>query len=123
MSALDSVTLIWVIAHFCFLLRVYGHLTTLQAAEREYKAAAERYNAEARSVSNDNVRIAEAAEVMKAEKLRNATTYQQRKAAEAGAPPRFCQYACVLRTRKDTTDACVFQFGVVNAAARGVEGY
>src|SRR5215468_7903454 len=94
--------LICVIAHFCFLLRVYGHLTTLQAAEREYKAAAERYNAEARSVSTDNVRIAEAAErvaaeVTKAEKLRNATAYQQRKAAEAGAPPRFCQYACVLQ--------------------------
>src|SRR5688572_16520900 len=32
-SALDSVTLIFVIAHFCFLLFIYGHVSMLKAAE------------------------------------------------------------------------------------------
>jgi len=88
-SALDSSALLFVVAHFCFLLWVYGHLTTLQNAEATYKREAELYNAEAKSVSADNVAIAQAAqavaqETTKAEKLRNDTAYQQRKAAEAG---------------------------------------
>ncbi|HKQ77951.1 MAG TPA: hypothetical protein VJ810_29915 [Blastocatellia bacterium] len=67
----------------------YGHLATLQNAEGEYKAAAEKFNAEAKVVSQDNVKIAEAAKAIaeqttKAEKLRNDTAYQTRKAAEAG---------------------------------------
>ena len=89
-SALDSGALLFVVAHFCFLLWVYGHLTTLQNAEAAYKREAELYNAEAKSVSADNVAIAQAAqavaqETTKAERLRNDTAYQQRKAAEAGA--------------------------------------
>ncbi|MCI0390324.1 MAG: hypothetical protein MOB07_16360 [Acidobacteria bacterium] len=89
-SALDSVTLVFVIAHFCFLLWVYGHLLALQSADAEYKNSAEKFNAEARQVSTDNVKIAEAARAIaaegtKAERLRNDTAYQTRKAAEAGA--------------------------------------
>lgn len=89
-AALDSVTLVFMIAHFCFLLWVQGHVWVLQSREAEYKAAAEAYNAKAEKVSADNMRIAEAAErvaaeTTKAERLRNDTAYQQRKAAEAGA--------------------------------------
>jgi hypothetical protein len=89
-SALDSVTLIFVIAHFCGLLWIYGHLYTLQSAEAKYEAAAEKYNADARQLQADNVKIAASAEriaqeTTKAERLRNDTAYQTRKAAEAGA--------------------------------------
>lgn len=88
-SALDSITLLFVTAHFCGLLYIYGHATTLRSAEAKYTAAAEKFNAEAKQVSTDNVEIAKAAqaiarETTKAEKLRNDTAYQQRKAAEAG---------------------------------------
>jgi hypothetical protein len=89
-SALDSATLLFVVAHFCFLLWVYGHLATLQNAENSYKVEAEKFNAKAEAVSQDNVKIAEAAraiaaEATKAERLKNDTAYQTRKAAEAGA--------------------------------------
>jgi len=89
-SALDSVTLVFVIGHFCFLLWVYGHLTTLQSAEADYKAAAEKFNVEARQVSTDNVAIAKAAqaiaaETTKTERLKSDAAFQLRKAAEAGA--------------------------------------
>lgn len=97
-SALDSVTLLCVVAHFCFLLWVYGHLSTLQAAEAKYETAAKAYNEKAEKVSGDNVRIAEAAERIaareaEAERLRNDTAYQARRAAEAGARigPRLLQ--------------------------------
>jgi hypothetical protein len=88
-SLLDSITLICVLAHFTFLLWTFGHLRTLQNAEAKYEMAAATYNAKAEKVSDDNVRIAEAAqtiakETTKAEKLRNDTAYQNRKAAEAG---------------------------------------
>src|SRR5215470_5573040 len=88
-SALDSVTLVFVIGHFCFLLWVYGHVSALQSAEADYKIAAEKFNVEAKAVSQDNVKIAEAArqiaaETTKAERLRNDSIYQARKAAEAG---------------------------------------
>ncbi|MGH9936048.1 MAG: hypothetical protein ACREAM_07370 [Blastocatellia bacterium] len=89
-SALDSVTLLFVVAHFCFLLWVYGHISTLKGAEADYKAASEKFNAEASKVSEDNVKIAEAGariaeQTTKAERLRNDAAYQMRKAAEAGA--------------------------------------
>src|SRR5262249_27940763 len=87
-SLLDSHTLVCVLAHFTFLLWTFGHLRTLQGAEAEYKAQAERYNAKAEKVSTDNVEIARAAqtiarETTRAECLRNDTAYQNRKAAEA----------------------------------------
>jgi hypothetical protein len=89
-SLLDSATLLFVVAHFCFLLWAYGHFATLQNAEADYKAQAEKFNAEASKVSQDNVKIAEAARAIaaentKAERLKNDTAYQTRKAAERGA--------------------------------------
>jgi hypothetical protein len=87
-SMLDSVTLCFVIAHFCFLFWAFGHLTTLRATEADYKLAVEQYNQKAESVSRDNTEIARSAaeiarETTRAEKLRNDTAYQTRKAAEA----------------------------------------
>src|SRR5262245_52692655 len=56
-SALDSASLLFVVGHCCFLLYVYGHLHTLQAAEADYKIAAETYNKSAQSVQADNKQI------------------------------------------------------------------
>lgn len=81
-SILDSITLCFVIAHFCFLLWAQGHLLTLQSQEAKYEANAIMYNERAERISGDNVRIAEA--ITKAERLRNDTAYQLRRAAEAG---------------------------------------
>jgi hypothetical protein len=81
-SILDSFTLCFVIAHFCFLLWAQGHLLTLQSQEAKYEASATKFNERAERISGDNVRIAE--EVSKAERLRNDTAYQLRRAAEAG---------------------------------------
>lgn len=90
-SALDSVTLIFVIAHFCFLLWVFGHVFTIKASEKQYEKEATAYNEKAATLSADNVKIAEAFSRAadsnaKAERLRNDTAYQLRKAAELGAP-------------------------------------
>jgi len=89
-SVVDSVALLFVMLHFAGLVYVYGHYRTLRSDEARYEAAAEKFNVEAKQVSADNVKIAEAAqtiakETTKAEKLRNDTAYQTRKAAEAGA--------------------------------------
>lgn len=81
-SLLDSVTLCFVIGHFCFLLWAQGHLLTLQSQEAKYEASVITYNEGAERISGDNVRIAEA--VSKAERLRNDTAYQLRRAAETG---------------------------------------
>ena len=76
-AILDSITLLFVVAHFSFLMWVYGHLSTLK-------------NAEARAVQVGNEKIAEAlarvaAEESKRARIENDTAYQQRKAAERGA--------------------------------------
>jgi hypothetical protein len=89
-SILDSVTLLFVVAHFSFLMWVYGHLSTLKNAEADYKAAIATYNAEARGVQAGNEKIAEAlakvaVEESKRARIENDTAYQQRKAAERGA--------------------------------------
>jgi hypothetical protein len=89
-SALDSATLLFVVAHFAFLMWAYGHLKTLQSAEAKYEAAAVAYNERAEKIQADNARIAEAIQkAAEADKARatieNDTVYQQRKAAEAGA--------------------------------------
>ncbi len=89
-SALDSGTLVFVIAHFCFLLWVYGHISTLKNAEAEYMEAMERYNITARAVSGDNAKIAQAlVAITDAEKQRAGieqdTAYQLRQAAKHGA--------------------------------------
>src|SRR5262249_11056148 len=59
-SALDSLTLCFVVAHFCFLLWVQGRLLTLQSQEARYEAGASAFNQKAEKISGDNVRIAEA---------------------------------------------------------------
>jgi hypothetical protein len=89
-SALDSVTLIFVIAHFCFLLWVYGRISTLKTAEANYKVAAEKYNADAREIQAGNAKIADALRAVsenetKRARIENDTIYQARKAAQAGA--------------------------------------
>src|SRR5262252_8664952 len=55
-SLLDSISLCFVITHFCFLLWAQGHLLKLQSQEADYKAAAT-YNEKAEKISGDNVRI------------------------------------------------------------------
>ena len=89
-SVLDSITLLFVVAHFSFLMWVYGHLSTLKSAEAEYRIAVERHDAEARGVQAANEKIAEAlarvaAEETKRARIENDTVYQARKAAQAGA--------------------------------------
>ncbi len=89
-AVLDSVTLLFVVAHFSFLMWVYGHLSTLKSAEADYKVAIATYNAEARAVQSGNEKIAEAlravaVEESKRARIENDTAYQQRKAAERGA--------------------------------------
>jgi hypothetical protein len=105
-SALDSITLLFVVGHFSFLLWVYGHLHTLQAAEADYKAQAAAHNAEARQVQADNAKIADSLrQIAEAEKQRakieNDSIYQARKAAEAGvriAPRRGAAASASLST-------------------------
>jgi hypothetical protein len=88
-AILDSAALLFVVLHFSFLVWVFGHLTTLQSAEKKYEEAAARFNAEAREVQAGNVEIARTAEriaqeTTKRARLENDTAYQQRRAAEAG---------------------------------------
>jgi hypothetical protein len=102
-SVLDSITLVCVLAHFSFLAWTFGHLRTLQSAEAKYEQQATVYNAKAEKISADNTKIAEAAatvarEQTKAERLRNDSIYQTRKAAEAGA---------VIRAPRSAPDASV----------------
>jgi hypothetical protein len=89
-SILDSITLLFVVAHFCFLMWVYGHTATLKTAETEYKVEVEKYNTEARQVQADNAKIADSLRAVaeseaKRARIENDTVYQARKAAQAGA--------------------------------------
>src|SRR5262245_5801047 len=89
-SALDSITLLFVVAHFCFLMWCYGHTSTLKSAEAEYKAEAEKFNDKARQVQADNAKIADALRQVaesetKRARIENDSIYQARKAAQAGA--------------------------------------
>src|SRR5262245_55424564 len=88
-AILDSITLIFIVAHFSFLMWVYGHLSTLQKAEAEYAVAIARHNASAKAVQDSNAQIAEAlreaADAQKERaKIEADTAYQLRKAAERG---------------------------------------
>ena len=88
-SAIDSIALLFVVVHFSGLLYVYGHHRTLKSAEAKYEQQVTKFNEDARQIQDANVKIAESArqiatETTKAEKLRNDTAYQNRKAAEAG---------------------------------------
>jgi hypothetical protein len=89
-AALDSLTLVFVIAHFSFLLWIQGHVWALQSREADYKASATAYNEKAEKVSIDNAKIATSAERIAIEeskraRIENDTIYQARKAAQAGA--------------------------------------
>jgi hypothetical protein len=88
-AGLDSVTLLFVVCHFAGLMYAYGHLKTIQSAERKCDAAAATYNAKAGQLSQDKAKMLETAEriaieTRKTEKLRNDTAYQQRRTVEAG---------------------------------------
>jgi hypothetical protein len=89
-AILDSITLLFVAAHFSFCLWVYGHLITLQKAEAQYRTDIEKFNAEAKAVNESNAKIAEALDRAAAAQKERAkieadTAYQLRKAAERGA--------------------------------------
>jgi hypothetical protein len=108
-SALDSASLLFVIAPFCFLVYILGHSWILRGADAEYKAAVEKYNVEAKAVSEDNRAIADAARQIaeletKRARIENDTVYQARKAAQAGAKvrtaPRSGSAAASLATSK-----------------------
>lgn len=108
-SALDSASLLFVIAHFCFLVYILGHSWILRGADADYKVAVEKYNVEAKAVSEDNRAIADAAAKIaemetKRARIENDTVYQARKAAQAGAKvqtaPRFGSAASGLATSK-----------------------
>ena len=92
-AGLDSAALIFVILHFATCMYIFGHLHVLRGAERKYDQQVAAYNAEAKQVSGDSVKIAASAEAIAREntkraKLENDTTYQQRRIIEAGGIPR-----------------------------------
>jgi hypothetical protein len=84
-SLLDSITLCFVIAHFCFLLWANGHLITVRGAEEKYDAAALVYNEKQEKIQADNTKIsADAVKIaeanVKAARLENDTAYWTAKA-------------------------------------------
>jgi hypothetical protein len=88
-AILDSVTLLFVVAHFSFLFWVYGHLSTLQKAEAQYSVAIAKHNAEAKAVQESNAKIMEALKAAEASRKETArieadAAYQYRKASEQG---------------------------------------
>src|SRR5262249_50581693 len=83
-AALDSLTLLFVAAHFSFLLWCQGHLWTLRAAETKHQQDLAVYNAQVAPISADNARITAAAERIaelekQTERLRNDTAYWSRR--------------------------------------------
>jgi hypothetical protein len=83
-AVLDSITLLFVAAHFSFLLWCQGHLWTLRAAENQYRADMAAYNAQWTPVKDSNERIAATAERIagiekETERLRNDTAYWSRR--------------------------------------------
>jgi hypothetical protein len=89
-SILDSATIIFIVAHFCILFYVQGHLITLCADESKYEKKLATFNASAIDVSKDNVKIAElgaktSENNAKTARLNNDAAYQLRKAFESGA--------------------------------------
>src|SRR5262245_8045932 len=83
-ACLDSLTLLFVAAHFSFLLWCQGHLWNLRAAESQYRQDMATYNAQWAPVKDSNERIAatveRVAEIEKqTERLRNDTAYWSRR--------------------------------------------
>jgi hypothetical protein len=90
-AVLDSATLLFVAAHFSFLLWCQGHLWTLRAAETKHQQDLAAYNAQVAPISADNARITAAAERIaeiekQTERLRNDTAYWSRKNGVKQAP-------------------------------------
>lgn len=90
---LDSASLLFVAAHFSFLVWVYGHGGTLRAAEMKYKQDFAEWQKVAGEIRSSNDRIAGSAERIaelekQTERLRNDTAYWARKrgvqASESG---------------------------------------
>jgi hypothetical protein len=83
-AMLDSLSLLFVAAHFSFLVWVYGHAGFLRAAESKYQRDLAEYNAQWKPVAESNDRIAQTAERIaeiekQTERLRNDTAYWSRK--------------------------------------------
>lgn len=83
-AALDSVTLLFVAAHFSFLLWCQGHLWMLRAAEETRRQDIATYNAQWMPVKESNERIAASVERIaqiekETERLRNDTAYWSRR--------------------------------------------
>jgi hypothetical protein len=107
-AGLDSLTLLFCIAHFAGLMWAYGHLQTIRSAERKYEAVSAAYNTKAEKLSEDKAKmfqIAEriAVETRKTEKLKNDTAYQLRKAAQSGAKVQTGPSAGVIAPEISTT--------------------
>jgi len=90
-AALDSLTLLFVAAHFSFLLWCQGHLWTLRAAETKYGQDLAAYNSQIAPISSDNARITAAAERIaeiekQTERLRNDMAYWSRRNGVKSAP-------------------------------------
>lgn len=83
-AVLDSVTLLFVAAHFSFLLWTQGHLWILRAAEDTYRQDLATHNAQWSPVKESNDRIAATVERIasiekETERLRNDTAYWSRR--------------------------------------------
>jgi hypothetical protein len=83
-AALDSITLLFVAAHFSFLLYCQGHLWTLRAAEDQHRTDMATYNNQWSPVRESNDRIAATVERIagiekETERLRNDTAYWSRR--------------------------------------------
>lgn len=83
-AALDSLSLLFVAAHFSFLLYCQGHLWTLRTAEDKYQRDLSTYNAQVAPISSDNRAITATAERIaeiekQTERLRNDTAYWSRR--------------------------------------------
>jgi len=88
-SALDSVSLLFVLFHFCLLVFVLGHSWILRSAERKYAVELATWNENAQRFHAGNEKIAEAIDRAEASRKETArieadAAYQYRKAAERG---------------------------------------
>ncbi len=89
-AVFDSVTLLFVAAHFSFLLWCQGHLWTLRAAEEKYRQDMATYNAQWQPVKDSNDRITATVERIagiekETERLRNDTAYWSRRNKVSGS--------------------------------------
>lgn len=83
-AGLDSLSLLFVAAHFSFLLYCQGHLWTLRTAEERYRHDMATYNTQWMPIKDSNEKIAASveriAEIEKqTERLRNDTAYWSRR--------------------------------------------